>query len=77
MEVEISQIATYPTSLRFGCVVRYGKEGPVRFVSAYVDDRVLSQEVLTDLMGWCARQINRALDSEREAEEDIPLELDV
>lgn len=73
MEVEISQIATYPTSLRFGCVVRYGKDGPVRFVSAYVDDRVLSQAVLTDLMAWCARQINRALDEERPEPDDVAL----
>lgn len=73
MEVEINQIATYPSSLRFGCVVRYGKDGPVRFVSAYVDDRVLSQEVLLDLMAWCARQINRALDAERPEASDVPL----
>lgn len=71
MEVEINQIATYPTSLRFGCVVRYGNEGPVRFVSAYVDDRVLSQEVLVDLMAWCARQVNRALDAERDEASSI------
>jgi hypothetical protein len=65
LEVEISQIATYPTSLRLGCVVRYGENGPVRFVSAYVDDRVLSPEVLADLLQWVVRQTNRALDSER------------
>jgi len=76
MEVEISQIATYPTSLRFGCVVRYGKDGPVRFVSAYVDDRALSQEVLLDLMTWCTRQINRALDKEREQEDEAQAALD-
>lgn len=70
MEVEINQIATSPTSLRFGCVVRYSKDGPIRFVSAYVNDEALSQEVLVDLMGWCARQINRALDAER-AEADL------
>ena len=75
LEVEITQIATYPTSLRFGCVVRYGQGGPVRFVSAYVDDSVLDNNTLVDLMSWCAHQANRALDAEREdlSELDAPL----
>jgi len=71
LTVEINQIATSPTSLRFGCVVRYGKDGPVRFVSAYVDDTVLTQDTLIDLMNWAARNINRALDAEREELRDL------
>jgi len=73
MEVEINQISTYPTSLRFGLVVRYSDQGPVRFASAYVNEDVLSPEVCRDLLDWCVRALNRALDSEP-ADEPLPLE---
>lgn len=71
MEVEISQIAVYPTSLRLGMVIRYGKDGPVRFASAYVTDEVLSMEVVGEILTWCTRTMNRYLDTQREAEMDV------
>lgn len=77
LEVEISQIATYPTSLRLGLVVRYGKDGPVRFATAYVDESTLDQDTVLSIMQWATRAMNRALDAERAEREtfdvDVPL----
>lgn len=44
LEVEINQIAVDPPLLRLGCVVRYGKEGPVRFAQTSLDLRLVPWE---------------------------------
>ena len=67
LEVEINQITTSPSSLRFGCVVRYGDGGPVRFVSAAVDDDVLDLETIRDLLDWLARLAKKIVDAEHQA----------
>lgn len=67
MEVEINQVSTSPTSLRFGCVVRYGDNGPVRFASVVLHEDLLTIDDLKDVMSWCARQAARLVEDERRA----------
>lgn len=67
MEVEINQVSTSPTSLRFGCVVRYGEDGPVRFASVVLHEDLLDIDDLKDLMRWAARQAARLIEDERKA----------
>jgi len=69
MEVSIDQIVTSPTSLRLGCVVRYGKLGPVRFVVAVIEDQSLDVDTLEQLAAWATRQRNRLLDTTRAGED--------
>ena len=67
LEVQINQVATSPTSLRFGCVVRYGKDGPVRFSTIVVDLEDFDAADLRDILAWCGRALERVLDQERKA----------
>jgi len=67
LEVKIDKIATSPTSLRLGCVIRYGKAGPVRFAVALLDDEVLTLETIAEVQTWLSRQSARIIEAERRA----------
>lgn len=69
--VEFSQIATTPTSLRVGLVVRYGDNGPVRFAQLVIDDDALDGGALGDLTTWLNRQWSRHLDREADLNPEV------
>lgn len=66
LEVDINQIVTSPTSLRFGCVVRNGNHGPVRFAGSFMLARDLEVSTLVDLQVWAAKELQRRIDAERD-----------
>jgi hypothetical protein len=68
MEVEFSQIATTPTSLRFGMVARYDS-GAVRFVTMVLDDDVLDLDTIQDLLTWLSRQAKKIVDERHRVED--------
>lgn len=61
MEVEFSQIATTPTSLRVGMCARYDS-GAVRFVTMVLEDDVLDLETIQELLDWLSRQAKKIVD---------------
>lgn len=70
ISVDINKIVATKDELRFGLVVRYGDDGPVRFVVAKLEDDVLDWRTLSEVSGWITRQVNRHLDRERELLEE-------
>lgn len=73
IQVEFSQAAISGSTLRIGCVVRYGKGGPVRFAQVVVDEDVLQWGDLDAILTFASRATNRYLDREREIEQDASL----
>jgi hypothetical protein len=69
LTVEIDRIVPTPSDLRFGLVIRYGENGPVRFAQVRLGDEHLTWEVLTALMEYVTTRVNRHLDAERECGE--------
>jgi hypothetical protein len=73
MTLEINQIVATGNSLRFGIIVRYSDNGPIRFVQAVLPDDTLDWTTLGEMAAWVARHTNRHLDHERELEREDPL----
>lgn len=73
IRVDINQISCTRDSLQIGCVVRFGDDGPVRFVRTYLEDDVLDWATLGELTEYLNRQVSRHLDREREIAEDQAL----
>jgi len=73
LTVEIQQVSVTKDDVVFGLVIRYGKDGPVRFAQARLSEEVLSPAVLSLVAGWATRQINRMLDAEPESTEQLEL----
>jgi len=67
LEVRINQIDTSPSRLRLGCVVRYGKMGPVKFAVALFEEDVWTLETIAELQAWLSRQSARLIEAERQA----------
>lgn len=66
LTVEIDRIVPTPSDLRFGVVIRYGENGPVRFAQVRIGDEHLDWETMNALLAYAVARINRHLDSERE-----------
>ena len=60
MKVKVDKIVPTSEGLRFGCVVYYQDEGPVRFVDASVDYNLFDWAVVASIVD----ALNRALDAE-------------
>lgn len=50
IRVEVDKIAPSEHGLAIGCVVRFGDDGPVRFVQAYVPRDLWDPEVRREMM---------------------------
>jgi len=60
MKVTVDKVIPTPSGLRFGCVVHYSDEGPVRFVDVYAEYDLFTPEVYAAI----GIALNRALDRE-------------
>lgn len=67
LTVEIDTLLPTRLGLRCGMTVRYGKDGPVRFVQAHMPWNTLTWHVRQEIMECLATY------DEREIEEDVAL----
>lgn len=68
LEIEFSQIATTPTSLRVGMCARY-ESGAVRFVTMVLEDDVLDIDTINDLLEWLSRSARKIVDARHRLED--------
>jgi len=68
LAVEVEKVVVTKGQVSLGLVVRYGKEGPVRFVQAHLPLGLVSPPVLGQIMAAWDREMDR-----EPLGEDIPL----
>lgn len=73
LTVEIDRIVPSDSEIRFGCVVRYGQDGPVRFVQVRLGDEHLDWKTTAALMEYLTARVNRHLDQERDIADEPTL----
>lgn len=64
LEVEIDRIVPSPSGLRFGLIVRYGKDGPVRFAAATLPWRAFTSDVRVEMLDRFNRMVDDTLAEE-------------
>lgn len=64
IKVEISQIAPLPSGLRFGLVIRYSDNGPVRFAEAELPWRAIAKHDRAMILAEFNRVVDEAMDAE-------------
>lgn len=57
IEVSVDKIAPSPSGLRLGCVIRYGKDGPVRFAQAVIPWAAFGRETRAELLAVFNRMV--------------------
>lgn len=64
LKVEINQIVPTPSGLRFGLVVRYSEQGPVRFAEAVLPWRAIAKHDRVLILREFNRVVDEAMDTE-------------
>lgn len=64
IRVEVDKIAPSEHGLAIGCVVKFGDDGPVRFVQAYIPRDLFDPEVRRELLTMFNAMVNDDLDYE-------------
>lgn len=73
MDIKIDSVASGPSSLRFGAVIRGPQDAWVRFCEISINDRDFSRAEIAVVIEWCVRVMNAYLDSEPEESDEVAL----